>query len=125
MKRLITALLILSSSVAFAQHRGHHHHHNYHNHHRHSDARWIAPLIIGTIIGHAVSNNSVQAAPIGMIPTPIAVIPPSATADCLNQYGVTCSHVQCPYPTQHYFETTYYQNQFGQMIPITRLAGCR
>lgn len=122
MKRLIVALLILSSSVAFAQHRGHY---NHHPHHRHDHARWIAPLIIGTIIGHAISNHHVQAAPIGMIPAPVAIIPPSATVHCLNHYGVDCSHVQCPYPTTQHFETTYYQNQFGQMIPVTRLAGCR
>lgn len=61
MKRFIAvSLLCLASVPAMAQHRSHGYyatgvpHHHYHRHH---GGQWVAPLIIGGVIGYAVTRN--------------------------------------------------------------------
>ncbi len=78
MKRLIATLLILTSSVAFAQHRNpygyatgspqqHHHHHHHGN-----DWRWVAPAIIGGAVVYAMTRPPVvvQQPPVVVMPQP-------------------------------------------------------
>lgn len=77
MKRLIATLLILTSSVAFAQHRNpygyatgspqqHHHHHHHGN-----DWRWVAPAIIGGAVVYAMTRP-----PVVVQQPPVVVMPP-------------------------------------------------
>ena len=81
MKQLIAALLIVASSVAFAQHRNpygyatgtypqRHHHYHHHHHHRDHDLRWLAPAIIGGVVAYAITRPPVvvQQPPVIMQP---------------------------------------------------------
>jgi len=57
MKKFLVALLLLVSVPSFAQyyHYGanrHYHHHRYYN-----GSNWVAPLIIGGVIGSAIANR--------------------------------------------------------------------
>ena len=83
MKRLIATLLILTSSVAFAQHRNpygyatgspqqHHHHHHHGN-----DWRWVAPAIIGGAVVYAMTRPPVvvQQPPVVVQQPPVVVMP--------------------------------------------------
>lgn len=77
MKRLITALLILTSSVAFAQHRnpygyatGSPQHHHHHHHQRGNDWRWVAPAIIGGAVVYAMTRPPV------VVQQPQVITPP-------------------------------------------------
>ena len=79
MKRLIlTLMLLVMPTLAMAQHRhGHHHHH----HHRSHGPHWVAPLIIGGIVGAAITHANAQ-------PTVIQTVPP-----VIVQNGQTiCGH---------------------------------
>jgi hypothetical protein len=84
MKQLIAALLIVASSVAFAQHRNpygyatgtypqRHHHYHHHHHHRDHDLRWLAPAIIGGVVAYAITRPPVvvQQPPVIMQPSVI------------------------------------------------------
>lgn len=65
MKRILAiSLLCLASVPAMAQHR----HHGYHGHHRHygGGGAWVAPLILGGVVGYAITRN----------PDPVVVQPP-------------------------------------------------
>lgn len=57
MKRLlvITALALASATVS-AQHRSHGH--NPRPHHYHGHGNWVAPLVLGGVIGYAVTRNN-------------------------------------------------------------------
>lgn len=55
-KILITSLLVLSSIPALAQHHGHHHHHGYWRSGP-SGWVWVAPTIIGGVIGYEIARN--------------------------------------------------------------------
>lgn len=64
MKRILAAaILVLSSVPVQAQHR--HHgayatgvpHHHYYPKHRHNHGAWVAPLIIGGVVGYAITRN--------------------------------------------------------------------
>lgn len=64
-KVLAVSLLCLASVPAMAQHRGHGHyatgvphHYHHHHHHRHHGGQWVAPLIIGGVIGYAITRNN-------------------------------------------------------------------
>ena len=62
MKKQIVALtLAIASVTSFAQH-GHHHRPQIHHHHHGGGGNWVAPLVIGGIIGYAI-NNSQQPQP--------------------------------------------------------------
>ena len=65
MKKLLAVLLLTVSASAMAQH-----HHGHHGHWRHGGGNnwvWVAPALIGGIIGYEVSRNQppvVQQAPV-------------------------------------------------------------
>lgn len=62
MKKFIAiSLLCLASVPAMAQHRGHGHYATgvpHHYHHRHHGGHWVAPLIIGGVVGYAITRNN-------------------------------------------------------------------
>lgn len=51
MKKLLTVFLLLISTTAFAQHHHHHHRGGFHA------GNWVAPVIIGGIIGYELNNR--------------------------------------------------------------------
>ena len=66
MKKLIAiSLLCLASVPAMAQHRHSHgpyatgvpQQHHHHHYHRDRSGSWVAPLIIGGVIGYAITRN--------------------------------------------------------------------
>ena len=55
MKKIIALVLVTLSVTAMAQHGfRHHHHHGYHSGHNYN---WIAPTIIGGVIGYEIARN--------------------------------------------------------------------
>jgi len=73
MKKLIALLLLGLVMSAQAQH---------HHHHRHS-GNWIAPVIVGGVIGYALTRNYYE--PVynyGYVPPPPVVVQPSMRANC-------------------------------------------
>ena len=54
MKRILAILLALASASAMAQHGFRHHHHG---HHSGPNYGWIAPTIIGGVIGYEIARN--------------------------------------------------------------------
>jgi hypothetical protein len=65
MKKILVGLsLFVLSGTAMAQHWHHHHWHNHHRHHGYihggGNGNWVAPLIIGGVVGAAIANNRRQ-----------------------------------------------------------------
>ena len=58
MKKLLTALLIMSATVpAMAQHYyGHGFRYNHHHHGYYRGSNWVAPLVIGGVVGYALTR---------------------------------------------------------------------
>ncbi len=55
MKRILVLILAFASMSAMAQHGfRYHHHHGYHSGHNYN---WIAPTIIGGVIGYEIARN--------------------------------------------------------------------
>jgi hypothetical protein len=84
MKQLIAALLIVTSSVAFAQHRnpygyatGTYPHRHYHHHHRDHDLRWLAPVIIGGAVAYAITRPPVVVQQPAVVMHPPVVMHPA------------------------------------------------
>ena len=61
MKKILVALSLLAlTGTAMAQHWNHHwnHHHRHHGYiHGGGNGNWVAPLIIGGVVGAAIANN--------------------------------------------------------------------
>jgi hypothetical protein len=82
MKRFLATLLILTSSVAFAQHRNPYGYATgspqHHHHHRHGgDLRWIAPAIITGAVVYAITRPPVvvQQPPVVIQQPPVVAAP--------------------------------------------------
>lgn len=71
MKKLLFCLMMLFSVSAFAQH---HHHHHGHWHYRGGSNPWVwvAPTIIGGVIGYEIARNQ----PPVVVQQPVIVQPP-------------------------------------------------
>lgn len=69
MKQILSiAILALAAVPALAQHRGHHGHHN---HRPAGSANWIAPLILGGVVGYVITrNNELVIVPQAPVPVP-------------------------------------------------------
>lgn len=92
MKILLALFLMSTCMSAAAQHR-HHHHHHYHAH----SNQWLAPAIIGGIVGYALAQPRPQ----------------------IQYYNVP-PVVQYYYaPPQPVCNTWVYQNAWGQMVRET------
>jgi len=65
MKKILVGLALLTlASTATAQHWQHHWHHHHYRHHGYihggGNGNWVAPLIIGGVVGAAIANNRRQ-----------------------------------------------------------------
>jgi hypothetical protein len=101
MKKLIFLTLIsLVSFNAYAQHR---HHGHYHRH----APNWIAPIIIGGVVGYALSNNQVQAAP-----------PPVYYQNPHNTFT-------CPLGFSPMFTRTWTYDKWGRSVLVDNFVGCQ
>lgn len=74
MKKILASILLTLVAIpAMAQHW-----HHIHRHHRpvyHGVGNWVAPLIIGGVVGAAIANRPAQAEPVVVQPTPIILQP--------------------------------------------------
>lgn len=83
MKKILVSLVFLMVTVpALAQHwrhghHGHHGHARYHGHYGHNN--WVAPLIIGGVVGAVIANRPAQADTIIVQQQPIYVPQESCT----------------------------------------------
>lgn len=83
MKKILVSLVFLMVTVpALAQHwrhghHGHHGHARYHGHYGHNN--WVAPLIIGGVVGAVIANRPSQADTIIVQQQPIYVPQESCT----------------------------------------------
>lgn len=117
MKSLIAMLALLTlTSTAMAnphRHHGPHGYHGYHGHHHgwrhpvriihHRD--WVAPLIIGGVVGAAIAHNRAEAQtpPVPQVTVPPVVVPPLAVMpnncvivrETLHPDGVIVRDIQC------------------------------
>lgn len=59
MKKILAILLFVASTTAMAQHHGHYGHHHGHWHYRGGPSPWVwvAPTIIGGVIGYEIAKN--------------------------------------------------------------------
>lgn len=72
MKKLLTVLLLTVSATAFAQH-----HHGWRHYGHHSGpgfGYWVAPLIIGGVVGAAIAKENQQSYPPVIVQQPQSVI---------------------------------------------------
>ena len=70
---LLSLLLMVFSAPAFAGPTHHHRHHHGYHHHAHA-GRWIAPVIIGGVVGYALAQPSVaQSAPVIVQQQPVII----------------------------------------------------
>ena len=73
MKKILISLAMLMAIPAFAQH-WRHGHHGYHGHVRyHGHGHWVAPLIIGGVVGAAIANRPTQAETVIVQQQPVIV----------------------------------------------------
>lgn len=77
MKKLLLALsLLIVSFTASAQHFHHHHPHNnwhYRYYHGGPNGGWVAPLIIGGVVGAAIANRPVTQTETVIVQQPVIV----------------------------------------------------
>lgn len=72
MKKLLTVVLMCIGSMAYAgPHHNFGHGHHRHFHQRHSD--WVAPLIIGGVIGYAMTRPAEAATPPVIVQQPVII----------------------------------------------------
>jgi hypothetical protein len=108
MKKLIAILLLtLTAGSAMAQHHGHRSHGGYHGGHRGHGGNWIAPAIIGGVIGYGLSRPYYEPyyapPPVYYTPPPVVYSPPQVVqpVNCIryiyqDQYGnVTREETRC------------------------------
>ena len=86
MKKFLAVLLLTVSSTVMAGPHGYHgsnlgpYHHRHHGHVRYyGHAGWVAPLIIGGVVGAAIANRPVQAETVIVQQQPIYVPQESCT----------------------------------------------
>jgi hypothetical protein len=70
MKKLIAIMLLIGSTSVFAQH---YHHHGYWRHGGGSNWYWVAPTVLGGVIGYEIARNQ---PPVIVQQPPVVVQPP-------------------------------------------------
>ena len=103
MKKIATAVILGLALIgsASAQHR----HYGHHGHRVHTGPNWgyvIAPLIIGGVVGAAIANRPVEAAPV-----------------IIHQPTPQGSFIQCPQGTYPFENVGWVKNQYGQFVQAT------
>jgi hypothetical protein len=85
MKKILVALSLLTlTSTAMAQHWHHHwnHHHRHHGYiHGGGNGNWVAPLIIGGVVGASIANNRRQEAVVLQQQPPVYVYRPTVCTE--------------------------------------------
>lgn len=109
---------ISANALAGPYYYGHRHHihrapHVVHHHHGH----WVAPLIIGGVIGAAIAANRVEA----QTQAPIVTVQPQPIINSaivsVNELG---QHViSCPAGLYPFESKAYVRNQFNQFVETT------
>lgn len=102
MKKILLAFAIASMAIS-AQAQNHHRHHN-HN--------WVAPAIIGGILGYALANNQTEAAPYHP-PPPIVHYP---------QNGFVYS---CPLGFRPIYSRVWTTDRWGRAFMVDNFVGCQ
>jgi len=116
MKTLIAAVTLAFGSVALAgpYHHGYRHHNRYWQsppaHH------WVAPLIIGGVVGAAIASNRVEAQP--------TIIMQNQPAPTVIYNIDSVPNLVCPAGTQLTEERGWYKDQMGRAIYGT-IYGCK
>lgn len=77
MKKIVAAILVtLITTTSYAGQRDHHRHHHGHRHvHRVHTIDWVAPLVIGSVVGYAIASRAEQSQP--QIIVPVQPMPPA------------------------------------------------
>ena len=99
MKKLVAVLLLaVASTSAMAQHHGHRNHGHYGHHGHYRGNNWVAPAIIGGVIGYGLTRQYYEPyyAPPVVVQPPVYVQPPVV-------YQSNCTRY-------------IYQDQYGQTI---------
>jgi len=105
MKKLLVGLvLIASTTTAFAWDRGFHG--GYHGGYYHGGGNWVAPALIGGIIGYELAQ------PRYISPAPVIVAPQTPS-------------VSCPYPYQPVYNTVWTYDSYGRSYATQQFVGCR
>lgn len=88
-KILIGTMLAAITGIVNAGPPGHRHNHHHHHHH-HGHANWVAPLIIGGVLGAVIANQANTAPP----PPPVVIYPPQLPYGYrysqMYDYGCNC-----------------------------------
>lgn len=120
MKKLIAIALLAASSTVMAQHHGyrHYHHRPHVVHHHHGHSHWIAPLIIGGVVGAVIASNRVEAqtqVPITTVPSSTIIYSNSTTLYTdQGQQIVTCPQGLYPFEFRGYV-----RNHLNQFVETT------
>jgi len=99
-KFIIGLTFLLFGSLAQAQY--------YHRHHHHHGSKWIAPVIIGGVIGYAIANSARAE-----LPPPVVYVEQLP----LNNF--------CPLGYRPVYGTAYVYDRWGRMIPQQQFYGCQ
>lgn len=97
---LLLALTVMTANV-HAQHR--------HNHHNHN---WVAPAIIGGILGYALANNQTEAVP--YVPPPPVVYVPQ------NNFVYSC-----PLGFRPIYSRVWTTDRWGRSFMVDNFVGCQ
>lgn len=79
MKRILLAVLLLVSSTVSAQHNHGYNHYRAYPHNHYGSGYWIAPAIIGGVVGYALAQPRViytPPPPVIYPPAPLVNMPP-------------------------------------------------
>ena len=84
MKRILAiAVLVLSSVPAMAQYHGPRYNHHYHGYYRGGGGGWVAPLVLGGVVGYALTRpDPVVVQPPAVIMTPPPVVYGAPAPNC-------------------------------------------
>lgn len=103
MKKYLLLLVLLVVSVnAHSQHR-HHGHRHYHNH----SHNWIAPVIIGGIVGYAIAQNHNDP------------IPPNVVYPTGNNFYT------CPFGSRPLYSRSWTHDRWGRSVLVDTFVGCQ
>jgi len=116
MKTLIAAVALAVSSTALAgPYHGHRHHHHRHWHSPPAH-HWVAPLIIGGVVGAAIASNRAEAQP--------SIIMQHQPAPTVIYNIDSVPNLVCPEGRQLTEERGWYKDQMGRAIYGT-IYGCK
>ena len=112
---LLTAF-VSSGALAGPYYHGHRHHHHRAPHVVHHHGHWVAPLIIGGVIGAAIAANRVEA----QTAAPVVVVPQTVQSNATVTYNDQGQQViMCPQGLYPFEVRGYVRNGFNQYVETT------